>query len=160
MICSLPVCPSRGEDRHIWQYTKIGKYTVRSGYHLAKEKFGVDFGSCSSSDSSRALWKSIWDIDVPRAAKTFLWKVCSDILPTKEKLFQKHITTDPLCPICNLKVETMVHALWGCSSSKDVWTDCSIRLQKCLFVVDDFMSLMEQLLKRCTAEEAQLGAWE
>jgi hypothetical protein len=121
LICSIPVCPSGGEDRLIWQHNKTGEYTVRSGYHFAKGKFEADMGSCSNSEKIRLLWKAIWGIDAPRAAKTFVWKACSKILPTKEKLFRKKVTQDPLCPICCLEVETIMHALWECPSAKDVW---------------------------------------
>jgi hypothetical protein len=157
LICSLPVCPSRGEDKLIWQHNKTGEYTVRSGYHFAKGKFEADMGSCSNSDNNRMLWKAIWGINAPRAAKTFVWKACSEILPTKEKLFRKHVTQDPLCPICCLEVETIMHALWDCPSAKDVWAECPSRLQKCSHVAADFMSLMDYLLERCTAEEVKLG---
>jgi hypothetical protein len=143
MICSLPVCPNRGEVRLIWQHTKIGEYTVRSGYHFAKGKYEVDMGSYSNKDNTRVLWKAIWAIEVPRAAKTFVWRACSDILPTKEKLFQKHVTPDPLCPICSLEVETVMHALWECPSAKDVWAECPIRFQKCSYAAADFMSMMD-----------------
>jgi hypothetical protein len=36
MICSLPMCPSKGEDRLIWKHNKTSEYTVCSGYHFAK----------------------------------------------------------------------------------------------------------------------------
>jgi hypothetical protein len=157
LICSLPVCPGRGEDKLIWQHNKTGEYTVRSGYHFAKGKFEADMGSCSNSDKNRLLWKAIWGIDAPRAAKMFVWKACSEILPTKEKLYRKHVTQDPLCPICCLEVETTMHALWECPSAKDVWAECPPRFQKCSYVAADFMSMMEYLLERCTAEEVQLG---
>jgi hypothetical protein len=101
----------------VWSCTKNGEFTVRSAYHLAKDKFEVDRGSCSNRDSNRTLWKAIWSIKAPRAAKIFLWKACSDIIPTKEKLYNKKITLDPLFPICNLEIETTVHALWSCPSA-------------------------------------------
>jgi hypothetical protein len=68
-------------------------------------------GCSSNSDNNRFLWKAIWGIKAPRATKTFVWKGCSDIHPTKEKLFQKHITLNPLCLICCLEVEIVMHAL-------------------------------------------------
>jgi hypothetical protein len=110
-ICSVPVCPQSGEDKLVWAHTKNGEYSVKSGYHLAKERFEADQGSCSNRDRNKSLWRDIWNIRVPNATKIFLWKACADILPTKQRLFQKHVTDDPLCPICNLATETVGHIL-------------------------------------------------
>lgn len=41
LICSMAVCPCRGEDRLVWASNKNGEYTVRSAYHIAKERFEV-----------------------------------------------------------------------------------------------------------------------
>lgn len=56
----------------------------------------------------------------PAMLRNFMWTVCSDVLPTKGKLFRRHITTDPLCPICGQANETIFHILWFCPSSMAV----------------------------------------
>ena len=45
-ICGLAMCPRGGDDKLAWAYTKNGEYSLRSGYHLANERFEVDKGSC------------------------------------------------------------------------------------------------------------------
>jgi hypothetical protein len=157
LICGMAVNPRIGEDRLVWRCTKNGEFSVRSVYHLAKDKFEVDMGSCSNRDGTRMLWRAIWLIEVPRAAKIFLWKACSGILPTKEKLHKRNITSNPLCPICNLADETTVHALWSCPSAQDVWADCSKRIQKSSCEATDFMGIMEWLLDKCSVEEVQIA---
>ena len=72
LICGMMVSPHTGEDRLVWRCTKNGEFTVRSAYHLAKDIFEVDKGSCSDRDSNRMLWKAIWQIEVPRATKIFI----------------------------------------------------------------------------------------
>jgi len=37
----------------------------------------------------------LWSLQVPRALKMFLWKVCHNALPTKENLYRRKITKDP-----------------------------------------------------------------
>jgi hypothetical protein len=157
LICGMAVSPRTGEDSLIWRCTKNGEFTVRSAYHLAKDKFEVDKGSCSNRDSNRLLWKAIWQIEAPRATKIFIWKACSGILPTKEKLHKRKITSDPLCPICNLAIENTVHALWSCPSAQDVWADYSKRIQKSSCEAVDFMGIMEWLLDTCSVEEVQMA---
>jgi hypothetical protein len=157
LICGMAVSPRSGVDRLIWHCNKNGEFSVRSAYYLAKDKFEVDNGSCSNRDSNKMMWKAIWKIEVPRATKSFLWKACNEILPTKGKLSQKHVTSDPLCPICCLETETTGHILWTCASAQDVWAECPRRIQKCHGEATDFMSIMEQLLSKCSTEEVQLA---
>lgn len=54
---------------------------------------------------------------VPNAVKMFVWRVCNDLLPTKENILKK----DSLCPIYSLEGESVEHILWSCSSARDVW---------------------------------------
>jgi hypothetical protein len=152
-ICSVPVCPRAGEDKLVWAHTKNGEYSVKSGYHLAKERFEVDQGSCSNRDRNKSLWRDIWNIRVPNATKIFLWKACADILPTKQKLFHTNVTNDPLCPICQLETETVGHILWHCPSAQDVWMECDRRFHKCSFQSPDFLGIMDQLIARLDADD-------
>jgi hypothetical protein len=65
------VSPKSGEDRMIWNYNKKGDFIVRSAYHLAKDKYEIDKGSCSNRDCKKSLWKAIWMIEGPKATKSF-----------------------------------------------------------------------------------------
>ena len=99
-----------------WEGTNNGLFTVRSAYHLAVERFEKDEASCSNTQGVQLLWKTIWDINVLRVAKLFLWKVCN-ILPIRENLFRRKIVSDPLCPTCGKEPETICHILWSCPSA-------------------------------------------
>jgi hypothetical protein len=74
-ICGLAVSPKSGEDRMIWNYNKKGDFIVRSAYHLAKDKYEIDKGSCSNRDCNKSLWKAIWMIEGPTATKSFFFFV-------------------------------------------------------------------------------------
>lgn len=154
LICSMAVSPRSGKDRLIWNYTKNGDFTVNSAYHLAKDKFEVDKGSCSNRDSSKPMWRAIWAIDGPKIAKSFLWKACNDILPTKDKLFKKNITQYPICPICCSEIETTCHILWSCPSAQ-MWAECPIRIQKSHSIATNFMNVMGSLIDKCSDEEVE-----
>jgi hypothetical protein len=154
-ICSIAVCPIRNNDHRAWVGTASGDYTVKSGYHLAKEKFAAEQESCSNKHESKQHWNNIWAIKGSRVVKMFVWKACMNILPTKELLVRKHVLTDPLCPICKLVPETIDHALWNCSSARDVWSVCSGKLQKCASETNDFSALIGTLMERLSMEEMQ-----
>jgi hypothetical protein len=152
-ICSLAVCPIRNKDHRAWAGNASGEYSVKSGYHLAKERFVVEEGCCSNQQAIKVEWKNIWGIRGSRVVKIFLWKACRYILPSKEHLFRKHVTTEPLCPICKLFPETIDHILWSCSSARDVWTECSSKLQKCTSDVSEFRDIIIKLSERLSMEE-------
>jgi hypothetical protein len=141
--CSIPVCPWAGEDRWFWSYTNTSEYSIRSGYHLAKERFEVDKGSCSNRDRNKTLWCDLWNIQIPNAIKIFLWKACTGILTTKAMLFKKHVTNAPLCLICTSEDETVRHILWHWPSTWNVWTERANRIHKCSFDSPDFMGIMD-----------------
>jgi hypothetical protein len=96
VICSMGVSPRTRHDHLVWAGTKQGDYTVRSAYHMVKENGIRVGGSCSNAQDMAALWKGIWKIKCARVVKTFLWQAYNNILPTKELLFKRRITADPL----------------------------------------------------------------
>jgi hypothetical protein len=85
-----------------------------------------------------------------------VWKACNDILPTRERLFRKKITSDLLCIRCGIEPDTPGHILWSCPSTQDVWLECKGKFQKCLNGEVGFMELLEKLLQRLDVEEMQL----
>jgi hypothetical protein len=157
-ICSMPVCPRSRQDQLAWASTKHGGYTVRSAYHMGKENGLQEEGSCSNAHQIVGIWKGVWRIQCARVVKTFLWQVCNNILPTKELLFKRHISDDPLCPICGLATETLAHILWSCPSAKDVWMECNPRIHKCTSDEVDFIYIMAQLMERLDDEQMCLVA--
>lgn len=156
-ICGLAISPRNGEDRLYWTGTHKGNFSVRSAYHMAKEGFEVDMGSCSNRETNRGLWKKIWASRVPPTVKNFLWKACDNILATKENLFKKHVTNDPMCLVCKLEAETVSDILWVCPSTRDVWSVVSGKISKTSSENLDFMSIMEKLLNRLSEEEMTLA---
>lgn len=86
---------------------------------------------------------------------TFIWQACNDILPTKERLFKRHITEDPLCPISGLENETIGHILWSCPSTMDVWMECVLEIHKCTTSGDDFIHIVEKLMDRLNLDQMQ-----
>lgn len=90
---------------------------------------------------------------IPLVAKNFLWKLGSNILATKEKLFHKGIVQDSSCPFCLDHVETVFHALWSCSVAVAVWQDYCRRLQKMTLVEGDGMHIIQLLKERLDQED-------
>lgn len=157
-ICSLAISPRTQQDRMVWAGNKNGVFSVRSAYHLAKDLNSRHDSGCSGCDSMTPLWKRIWKISGPRVIPLFLWQACNNILPTNENLFKRRITTDPLCPICQMEVETVGHVLWSCPAARDVWMEGNIRFQKSCSEEDNFSSIILRLRERLTEEDFDLMA--
>lgn len=62
----------------------------------------------------------IWGLNVQGVVNHFLWKAGHDLLPTRLNIFKKNITKTNLCPVCEKKLETTVHALWSYPAASDV----------------------------------------
>ena len=59
-----------------------------------------------------------------------LWRIASNVLPTKDNLDQRLGVSDTACPLCNEAKETIIHLFFECSVAKAIWfSSCwSIRI--------------------------------
>ncbi|KAF5475845.1 hypothetical protein F2P56_007609 [Juglans regia] len=110
-IIRIPISSLNSKDKLIWKGTHKGCFSVRSAYHMMKERDFANQGQSSFYGQFKKVWQQIWHSNVPPSDKVFLWRACLDALPTQSKLFQKRIVDNPLCPICNLEEENVVHVL-------------------------------------------------
>jgi ribonuclease HI len=70
------------------------------------------------------------------------------VLPTKENLYKRKITNDPLCLVCFLEIETAGHALWSYSGARDMWTKMSAKTHKSTSEEDEFSYILMRLMNR------------
>jgi hypothetical protein len=158
VISNIPLSPTSPKDRLIWQGTSNGLFSVRSAYHLGMEMLQRYRATCSYSYKGRVVWKVLWNLKVPNTVKIFMWRACNSLLPTKENLCRRGVVKDPLCPCCELEVETTSHALWFCPASRDVW-GCGPKIfQKSSSMESSFLSLFEGFLGRFGSEELDFMA--
>jgi len=108
--CLVP-SPLQHEDKTIWSGTKHGFCTLRSAYFLEMNQRQQGVGESSKHQEVQLFWKSLWQLPVQPAERNFVWKVCNNILPTKETLFRKGILDDPYCPLCLTQPETFSHSV-------------------------------------------------
>lgn len=66
-----------------WIPNKSGEYTVRSGYHVARQLAKeLDWAECSKGVVGGNVWKTLWKLKVPNKIKVFGWRACRNILPS------------------------------------------------------------------------------
>ena len=86
----------------------------------------------------------------------FLWRTCSNILPTRDNLFRRKIQIDSTCELCRQTRETCAHLPWECPFARNVWAMMKGRVQKCSNEVHDFFHLFRYLGDKLTK---QRGNW-
>jgi len=120
IILRLPLCTSWPADRLIWHFTSNGVFSVKSAYHLAREKAKADLPS-SSGGPIKSLWRSIWGLDVPPRIRLFGWRLGVGALPTKCNIARCVRDFDMKCEWCGHLEESDVHAVFVCPMAEDIW---------------------------------------
>ena len=83
-IKSIPISQTNQPDVQIWRCTNIGTFSVKSAYHLEKEMEMKGNLEGSGKTKESILWKTMWKLVIPNAAKNFFWKAWHNLLPTKD----------------------------------------------------------------------------
>ncbi|XP_030930993.1 uncharacterized protein LOC115956857 [Quercus lobata] len=123
-IQAISLCWTDQDDCLIWPGCKDGNYSVKTGYQLLCES--ATLGDASSSDSSKQslFWKRVWKLQIPNKIKVFLWRVCSNALPTLENLKRRKILDDAKFKACLAAEEDTLHAIWSCEKLQHIWFPC------------------------------------
>ena len=93
-IMAIPLCLTNQRDVLIWPGCSNEEYSVKSSYKQLCEEENSSDASASDGSLQKAFWKRIWKIWLPNKIKTFLWRVCSNALPTKVNLKKRKILED------------------------------------------------------------------
>ena len=120
-IKGIPLCLSRKEDCIIWPRCKSGIYSVKLGYQLLCELDGIEEASASYNEKTRNFWRSIWQLRVPNKVKIFLWRACTDALPTKVNLQKRRVLDNTVCSLYQKALEDVFHAMWSYEAIQSIW---------------------------------------
>ena len=97
---------------------------------------------------SNKVWKGIWVAKVCNKIKTFIWRACRDILPTKANLARRKILFDAGCDCCEDGVESTDHVLLSCTYFDMVWKSTCLReiMTHCTNL--SFVDVADQIMQR------------
>lgn len=85
----------------------------------------METSSGSNSYEKKSFWSGLWKLKVTGKVRHFMWKACSDSLPTKQNLNKWIILKEDVCQLCqhdSQQSETTLHVLWECEVIRPVWT--------------------------------------
>ena len=122
-ILTTPIGAPNRPDRIVWDYSKNGIFTVRSGYSwIQSQNLGArDHRLVAARQVPTSLWRAIWKLEVPPKLRHFLWLSLHNCLPTCDAFFSRRSYSDPLCPICHCHDESLEHLFLLCPWVQPVW---------------------------------------
>uniref|UniRef100_A0A2N9EC60 Reverse transcriptase domain-containing protein n=1 Tax=Fagus sylvatica TaxID=28930 RepID=A0A2N9EC60_FAGSY len=151
------------KDQPFWGETSTGEFSVSSAYEmLLKEESSPLSAESSNAGEIRDTWRKVWKLRIPGKVKHFLWRACSEALPTNHNLYRRKIINNQLCNFCERAVETTSHVLWACPYANGVWSKMGGKLQKCQISEEAFGNLVSHLflyLKKEEVENWAVVAW-
>ena len=82
MALQIPISCMGVPDKFLWPFTKDGCYSVKSGYHYAKQinKKILDNPSISPGINP-TIWRILWNLPCPQKIKHFLWRIFHNAVP-------------------------------------------------------------------------------
>lgn len=110
-ILAILISPSR-RDALTWQFTKMGMYSVKTGYEEWIKRGGLAYNNGDGEAGLR--WRWVWQLDSIPKIKVFCWQLLHDILSSRINLIGRFIDVDPFCVRCGTELETSEHALQDC----------------------------------------------
>ena len=78
IILSIPL-NNEVNDSWYWRREKMGNYSVKSAYLLTQEAKNENGIAANSG-----FWRKLWNLKIPPKVKNFLWRACTNSLPTKD----------------------------------------------------------------------------
>lgn len=160
-ILAIPLSPSFPHDSRIWAYTSSGRFFVASAYRVALHVISQRKGDCGEGSDPRQIhsfWKFVWQLQVPNKIRSFVWRACRDILPTKSNLMQRHILQENICEACGLEVEDSGHLFWRCSKTQEVWAVSGLVRDLKIGRIGSFMDLLWLLKFQLKLEAESLAS--
>ena len=65
-------------------------------------------------------WKKIWKLNTPQRIKMFLWRLGSNVLPTRENISHRLDIPDTSCVLYKKELESL-HHLFKCNIVRSLW---------------------------------------
>jgi hypothetical protein len=156
IISQIPLRGIHRPDRQIWAHSSNGMFSVQSAYKMLMEDLKAkESGTSSTTQRWKAFWKNLWSVKVPRKIKVFMWKACSNILPTCTKLFDRKIVSNYSCSVCGDAPETREHIFMECQAASNAWKAFPT-YSSTLHPGMNFMDWIEEILAKLNHPEIEI----
>lgn len=111
------------KDRYVWDNTKTGYYSVKSGYWVQVNIINNDPKRVIEDQPSLdLLFQMAWKTDTSPKVHHFLWRFISKYsLPVAANMVKRHIARDASCLRCGQEDESIIHVLFLFPLARLVW---------------------------------------
>ncbi|KAF4352138.1 hypothetical protein F8388_012262 [Cannabis sativa] len=151
LVWKIPLSTDVESDGWFWRKESSELFTVRSAYAiLQQQKTSMEQPNFSGA------WTKLWQLKLPPKVKDFLWRVCTNSLPTRFQLTTKHVPINSDCPMCSAAPETSLHVLVCCHFTQSCWRQ--VRVPAVGTDAMTFCSWWEEGLREWNEAE-RLEAW-
>lgn len=117
------------KDTYVWDYTKTGHYTVKSGYWVQTSIVSVDKEQSEVLQPSLdSFYQQVWKLQSSPKIKHFLWRCLNNALPVAANMVYRHIGKDKRCSRCDGEAESVNHLLFQCPYARLVWVVAQVHI--------------------------------
>ncbi|KAJ4804033.1 RNA-directed DNA polymerase (reverse transcriptase)-related family protein [Rhynchospora pubera] len=143
-------------DRLIWTPSYNGLFTVKSAYKTVQLSRRQTYQP--QQLPLHFFWKSK---ELMPRIKLFLWKLCSNVLPTAHRLSTRIPSLSQSCPRCQATTETDYHIFFSCPISRAVWFSSSLGIRSDLIqqTVPEFLEHCFLTLPRSSFIQVSTTLW-
>ena len=159
-IQSIKIGEEGDRDKLRWKENKNGCFSVRTAYRVALRLKQQEDVEHSIAGEEKKFWNKMWKLPIPPKVRNFMWRACSDILPTSANLCRRRVPVDSTCTICQQHDETVAHVQWECPSARNVWAMVRGKLQKCNSEAPNFYTLARQMEEKLPKKDLEVWAME
>ncbi|KAF4394905.1 hypothetical protein G4B88_002782 [Cannabis sativa] len=115
-VWKIPLLDEAESDEWYWRKESSGLFTVRSAYAILHQE-----KTSNLQPNNSGVWMKLWQLKLPPKVKDFLWRVCTNSLPTRFQLTNKHVPINSSCLMCMAAPETALHVLVRCDFAQGCW---------------------------------------
>ena len=113
LILSIPIPIFQKEDCWAWTASNSSLFSIKSAYWQSIVEYPP-----SNIDAVRG---QIWKTKIHERFKMLLWRIATNLLPSKEIISRFNESVDLCCPLYSSAVETTLHLFMVCPFSKSLW---------------------------------------
>ena len=120
-ILQMPLSRLSSRDILVWKENRSQSFCVKTTYQVTLRMGQQQRVEHSGLVAECKIWRKLWSLNVPSKVQMFVWRACSNVLPTRDNLHRQKINIDPRYEFCCQHLESAAYLLWECPFALNVW---------------------------------------